>query len=152
MTSAHQPDPIAASCWSRAARVWLVALTTASAGLLAVAHFGADAQGSLDRQLIWLNLAVAASIVSGCAQVGFLVIGRRAVLRLQRTVLDRRTGAGGPPAARDLEAFAPFETVTVAGTSWAHRPSCPLVAGKQLLPSGRLTACPVCRPAEVAGA
>jgi hypothetical protein len=151
--TAHRLAPIAASCWSRAARVALAAVTAASAGLLAVAYFGADAQGSLNRQVAWLNLAVVASVVSASAQVIFLVNGRRAVRGLQRAVLDRRTGAGGPPAARNLPGGASREAVTVAGTAWAHRPPCQLVAGKPLLPAGSgLAPCPVCRPGEGAGA
>lgn len=81
-------------CWSRNAGRWLAAVTAVAGAILVLAAIGAGGERSLDRQLVWIDVAVVASIVSASAQVLFLLAGRRSVCALRRTVLDRRPSGG----------------------------------------------------------
>jgi hypothetical protein len=86
--------PIPERCWSRGAGRRLAVVTAVAAAVLVLTAFGAGAQRSLDRQLLWIDLAVVASVVSAAAQVLFVLAGRRSVCALRRAVLERRAPGG----------------------------------------------------------
>jgi hypothetical protein len=95
-----------------------VAVVVASAAL-------AGTRDSVPDQVLWLNVAVSAAIVSGVANGVWLGRARRAIGRRRGALLaalDRlpaKEPTGGEPTL-----------VALPGMTLFHRPTCPLVAGK----------------------
>jgi hypothetical protein len=96
--------------------------------LIVVAHIGVGGTPTLGHQLGWLNLAIFGLAVAGVADGALVFFGRRAIGRRRLRVIA------------DVAVETPTVTATkgkgstwvwVPGTSRAHEPACPLVAGKR---------------------
>jgi hypothetical protein len=93
-----------------------VAVVVASAAM-------AGTRSSVPDQVLWLNVAVSAAILSGVANGLWIGRARRAIGRRRAALLaalDRSVEpTGGDPTL-----------VALPGMTLFHRPACPLVAGK----------------------
>jgi hypothetical protein len=93
-----------------------VAVVVASAAM-------AGTRSSVPDQVLWLNVAVSAAILSGVANGLWIGRARRAIGRRRAALLaalDRSVEpTGGDPTL-----------VALPGMTLFHRPTCPLVAGK----------------------
>jgi hypothetical protein len=127
-----------------AAQVVCIAVVVASAEVLA-------GRASVGDQLLWVEVAVAAAVVSGALN-GLWVIGlRRAVAARRAAVLN------GLDAAADRDGIEPVTAATrtreraeplvaIRGMTLVHRSVCPLVAGKHVRATKAGEPCGWCRP------
>ncbi|MFJ8666986.1 hypothetical protein [Streptomyces sp. NPDC093600] len=133
---------------SSRAPLWCgLAAAAVGAVLCVLGWYGVSGERFAERQLPYLascTVPGAALIVAGAVLIGTAPAGRGPV----RAAKER---AGGP-AAEPEEPPAPSSEappVRVPGGTLAHRPDCPLVAGRDdALPAGdsELAPCPVCEP------
>lgn len=97
----------------------------------------------------WVAVAVAAALISAAGNGVWLGVLRRAANRRRQLVFARladradRSTAGPAPAAGEAG-----QAVMVPGLTLRHRPDCPLVAGKAVVPAATAEAepCGWCSP------
>lgn len=117
---------------------WLVSLLASTLlGLAAIltGWYGASGEGLLAEQVPWLNLAVAGGVIAGLGNSAWLLRGRRSVGELRRALLLAQP-AVAPAAPLEVEAMPLLmaDWVQADGMRKVHRPDCPMVAGKPVLP------------------
>jgi hypothetical protein len=124
-------------------------ITNAAAlGLITVAWWGASAGVRVGQQLGWAAVAVSGLLVAGTANAGFLLAARRTLRQRSRQFVPDAVNNVAPTAE---DTSRPCDT-PVASPSMTryHRPSCPLVRGKEVHPATRSVearmACGICRP------
>ena len=118
--------------------------------LIIAGWYQASGEVTVRGQLTWLNVSMVGLGVSGWANGMWLWRGRQVIGLARATMLPLASNRKGP---RPTPALPESSLVTGPGMSRFHRPSCPLVAGKDV--SGEtlahferrgLTACDVCQP------
>ncbi|HEX3705854.1 MAG TPA: hypothetical protein VHV76_04415 [Mycobacteriales bacterium] len=144
----------------RALRPWtppllsrLITFNAIGLVLIVVSWYQVSGDLTVRDQLAWFNVGVVGLIVSGVGNGYWLLSGRSHIGRARMMVLPpraKRPGDGwGDRLAEDLE----NRPVAAAAMTRYHRPSCPMVAGKQTAATtrraheraGRLP-CELCEP------
>ena len=145
----------------------LVRLSVGTAvGLFAVATgwLGVSGQAALTLQFAWASLCILGLVVSGLANIAWLLAGRRALgvrlaavlpqvaARLQQPV-PSPDAAAVPSPAPVRTAVDALALVASAAMTRFHSVDCPLVRGKDVTASSRAqhqrlgrSCCPVCAP------
>ena len=134
----HDPPVVewAAEPWRRRDVTRFAAVTVIGLVLLGAGWFGAGGEAALDKQVPFINLAVAGVLVGTAGGALWLVTGLRAVRSRKAVVKALIAARAGGPAG----ASAPRASDTlVAGPAMTryHRPDCSLVAGKPVSPAPR---------------
>lgn len=130
----HEARPVTTGPWPVGWLLGLLATAAVAALILLVAWYAASGEGVLAAQVPWLNAAVGATVLSGLGNCAWLLRGRRSVGELRRSLFV------AAPAQTEV-ANAVVAHVAGAGPTWvrapgmrrAHRPNCPLVAGKNVV-------------------
>lgn len=117
-----------ASPWSRRSRLGVVGGLAVGALLVVVAAIGAAGEDAFHQEIAWLDLGVLGVIVGGATVLMWLLQGRRAVTVVRNQVVEL-FGVAAPIAAA-VVAEHPDRPITVAGSTWYHRPGCLLISGK----------------------
>lgn len=134
-----------ASPWSRRSRLGTLGGLSVGAVLVAVAAIGAAGEDAFRQEIAWLNLGVVGVIVEGTTVLMWLLTGRRAVTQVRNHVVHLY---GVPtPSTAGIADTHPHRRVTVAGSTWHHRPGCLLINGKpevDAAASASLSPCQVC--------
>ena len=132
--SAPRTVGVAPTPWTARQRLLLVMLQALGAIGLLVGYAGTSGTLRVSRQVVWVNVAGAALVVSGAGVVLFLTAGRRAIgrrrLGLFGDVLEDLVPAGPVPGSRSAA-----ELVSAATMTRYHSSDCSFVAGKQGLAS-----------------
>lgn len=147
----HEDPP---GAW-RDVDVSLLALTTVVGGAAWIAaSVGVGYADTVRAEVAWTNLGVVGLIVFGAGNALWLLRGRRA-LGARRVALvrleparDDQTMARTPSATADAGSGL-ATLVLLPGVDLVHRRSCPLVAGKQVVPASpnpETASCGVCSP------
>ena len=129
--------------WSRPARQLTVSGQAIGIVLGVIGYVGTHGQHSIERQIVWLNIAVVGALVAGCAQAIWLLEGRRSVSLLRRRVMISTFGTGTVASTATIDG-----AVTVSGGRSYHDPACVLVHGKEMRPfdgEPGVRPCSVCR-------
>lgn len=123
---------------------------------LVVAWFGASGSAELDVQYRWLNVGIAGTVVTGAANVVWLLNGLRAVRERRHRMIEALLGEEAPNEA-PVPRPATDDARLVAAPSMTryHRADCLLVAGKAVTASslrahraGGRRPCGVCQSTE----
>lgn len=144
--------------WQPNDLTWLVVLSLLAVIGIGVAWYQTSGIGELSHQLSWLNLAVVSIVVASVGNLMWIVNGRRAV-GIRRRELLARWDVDDEPAPSSRFAVEPSPAlvtpaarsgvlVRAAGMSYAHDPSCPLMAGKTAVEVGERNpvVCAICHP------
>ncbi|MEU0667771.1 hypothetical protein ABZ508_16850 [Streptomyces lavendulocolor] len=135
--------------------LWWGGIAAAATGavLCVVGWYGVSGERFAERQVPYLascTVPGAALIVAGAVLAAGAVLGAGAVpgagVPLRRPPAD---GAEQEPAGAPDRPSSDAPPVRVPGGTLAHRPDCPLVAGRaEAVPAGdaELDPCPVCEP------
>ena len=120
---------VAPSPWSAKQRLTLVVLLALGAIGLIAGYTGTSGTLRVSRQVVWLNVAAAALLVSGAGVVLFLTAGRREIGQRRfglfgNVVEDETATLPGSRSAADL--------VAAASMTLYHRADCPFVEGKSV--------------------
>ena len=152
--SAVRTGAMAASPWNARERLTLGVLLVVGAVGLVVGYAGTSGTLRVSHQVVWINLAAVALLLSGVGVVLFLTAGRRAIGQ-------RRLGLFGNVAVAEALAVesaptghSPAERVSGPAMTRYHRGDCSFVAGKTGLVPGTAVAhekvgrkpCGVCLP------
>jgi hypothetical protein len=140
--------------WGLRALLALVGVDLVVLGAVVTAWYQAAQLATPQEQIGWLDLAGVALLVGLGAHTGWLVAGRRAVGSRSRAVATATDGVLSPLTADGALHHADELVVTAERMTLFHRPSCPLVAGRDLEPldvtaalARGLGACAICEPA-----
>jgi len=129
--------------WPRRGRLWLLVGQAACLATIVLAGRASAERASAGGQGVWVAVAVAAALISAAGNGVWLGTLRRAANGRRQRVFTRLAGkarephlpppkqAPGSPAA----AGEGVQAVMVAGLTLRHRPDCPLVAGKDVVPA-----------------
>ena len=122
--------------WPRRGRLWLLVGQVSCLATIVLAGRASAERASSGGQGMWVAVAVAAALISAAGNGVWLATLRRAANGRRQRVLTRlagkaeRTAAGSPAAIGEGG-----QAVMVAGLTLRHRPDCPLVAGKDVVPA-----------------
>ena len=124
--------------WPRRGRLWLLVEQVACLAAIVLAGRASAERASAGGQGTWLAVAVAAALISAAGNGVWLGTLRRAANGRRRRVFTRLAGkaetetaeTGTPTVAGDA-----VQPVMVVGLTLRHRPDCPLVAGKDVVPA-----------------
>lgn len=136
-----------AAPWTQRARLATAGGLLAGALLVVAGAVGASGEDDLQAEIPWLNVAVAGVILGGATVVLWLLAGRRAVTAARNRVVLCYAADLDVVASTSDPALRLSDRVTVAGSTWHHRPDCLLVLGKPLVDlrgSEGLAPCEVC--------
>lgn len=134
------------SLWTRRQCAAVAVFSTVGLAVLLAAAAGIGRETSVNDQISWLNLGTAATVVATTSQAAFVIIGRHRV-RQRRHVALSSLRCDVELLAQSAVAVVDGSLVSVAGGTWSHRRSCPLVDGKDIVPSddgAGLEQCDVC--------
>jgi hypothetical protein len=93
-------------------------------------------RASSDAQGVWVAVAVTAALISAAGNGVWLATLRRAANGRRQLVFTRLANKAEPTAAGSPGAIGEgAPAVMVAGLTLRHRPDCPLVAGKDVVPA-----------------
>ena len=123
--AAHAP----ASPWT--VKQWLmlaVLLAIGVAGLIA-GYVGTSGTLRVSRQVVWVNVAGAALLLSGAGVVLFLTAARREIGRRRLCLFGDVAGAEGGGAELSAD-FSPAELVSASTMTKYHRADCSFLDGK----------------------
>lgn len=121
--------------------------------LVAMSWYQVSGEVAVRDQLAWFNVGVVGLIVSGIGNGSWLLSGRSHIGRARMMVLPPR--AKSASSGWDARLAEDLENRPVAGLAMTryHRPSCPMVAGKQTTATTRRaheragrTPCELCEP------
>jgi hypothetical protein len=140
--------------WPLRAVLALVGVDLLVVGTVVTAWYQAAQLPTPQAQIGWVDLAGVALLVGLGAHTGWLVAGRRAVGARSRAI-ERATASVLAPVTDDgAYTFTDEQVVVGERMTMFHRPSCPLVAGRDVEPLdvptalGRgLQSCAMCEPA-----
>lgn len=132
--------------WPRRGRLWLLVGQVACLATIVLAGRASAERASSGGQGVWLAVAVAAALISAAGNGVWLGTVRRAANGRRQRVFTRLAGKARephlPPRKQAERAAAGFpaagesvQAVMVAGLTLRHRPDCPLVAGKDVVPA-----------------
>lgn len=122
--------------WPRRGRLWLLVGQAACLATIVLAGRASAERASSGGQGAWVAVALAAALISAAGNGVWLGALRRAANGRRQLVLTRLAGqadrstAGSPAAIGEAG-----QAVMVAGLTLRHRPDCPLVAGKAVVPA-----------------
>jgi hypothetical protein len=125
----------------------------------AVGWYGSSGTGRFDRQAVWVNVAIAGTVILAIANTVWLMAGRRAVAGRYRTIMSSVASlplAGVTEHRRKVTPDSPAGEGTLVATPsmrWYHRPGCLCATGKTVAPATRAAheqagrqPCWVCHP------
>ena len=119
-----------ASPWTAKHRLMLAVLLAIGVVGLIAGYVGTSGTLRVSRQVVWVNVAGAALLVSGAGVVLFLTVARREIGR-RRLSLFGDLGAAGVTAV-DLSAdLSAADLVTAPTMTKYHRADCSFVDGKE---------------------
>ncbi|MBA3652833.1 MAG: hypothetical protein H0W70_01415 [Actinobacteria bacterium] len=118
------------AAWNLAGTLRLVIVQLLCLAAIAVALSATANRASINDQIVWLNAAVGAAVISGAANGLWLLALRRATATKRRAVLSRLDDAAEHVALAGPSAAVDERLVAVRGMTLVHRAGCPLVAGK----------------------
>ena len=122
--------------WPRRGRLWLLVGQAACLATIVLAGRASAERASSDGQGAWMAVAVAAALISAAGNGVWLSTLRRAANSRRRLVFTRLANKAEPAAAGSPAAIGEgAQAVMVAGLTLRHRPDCPLVAGKDVVPA-----------------
>ena len=122
--------------WPRRGRLWLLVGQVACLATIVLAGRASAERASSGAQGVWVAVAVAAALISAAGNGVWLGTLRRAANGRRQRVFTRLAGKAAPTEADCLAAEAEgVPAVMVAGLTLRHRPDCPLVAGKDVVPA-----------------
>lgn len=122
--------------WPRRGRLWLLVGQVACLATIVAAGRASAERPSPGAQGAWVAVAVAAALISAAGNGVWLATLRRAANGRRQQVLARLAGqAERAPAGSPAATGGDGRTVMVAGLTRHHRPNCPLVAGKDVVPA-----------------
>jgi len=128
-----------AGTWSPRRVAFLAMTQVAVLAVVGVAARSTSSEAAaVGDQIVWLDIAVAAAITSAAVNGSFLVRARRALSLRQQTVLasvDARAQLTLDTVSASTAASPTVLPVSVPGLRFAHRPDCPMVAGKRTVPA-----------------
>jgi drug/metabolite transporter (DMT)-like permease len=117
--------------WPTRGRGWLAVGQAACLASIVLAGRASAQRPGTSGQGTWLAVAIAAALVSAAGNGVWLATMRRAAAARRRLVLDRLA----PPAVAPASPGPPVPAVMVAGLTLRHRPDCPMVAGRPVVPA-----------------
>jgi hypothetical protein len=122
--------------WPRRGRLLLLVGQVSCLATIVLAGRASAERASSGGQSLWVAVAVAAALISAAGNGVWLATLRRAANDRRQRVFTRLAGkaersAPGSPAAVGESVPA----VMVAGLTLRHRPDCPLVTGKDVVPA-----------------
>lgn len=118
-----------ASPWNAKQRLMLaVLLALGGAGLIA-GYIGTSGTLRVSKQVVWINLAGAALLVSGAGVVLFLTAARREIGRRRLSLFGDLGIVDGAPVDRGMDISA-ADLVTAPTMTKYHRADCSFVDGK----------------------
>ena len=134
--------------WPRRGRLWLLVGQVACLATIVLAGRASAERPSAGGQGAWVAVAIAAALISAAGNGVWLSALRRAANSRRQLVLTRLDGKAERVAARSRHTVdTAGEAVMVAGLTLRHRPDCPLVAGKAVVPASAATQpCGWCSP------
>jgi hypothetical protein len=122
--------------WPRRGRLWLLVGQVACLATILLAGRASAERPSSGGQGLWVAVAVAAALISAAGNGVWLGTLRRAANGRRQRVSTRLAGkAGRTPAGSPAAIGDGAQAVMVAGLTLRHRPDCPLVAGKDVVPA-----------------
>ena len=122
--------------WPRRGRLWLLVGQVACLATIVLAGRASAERASTGGQGAWLAVAVAAALISAAGNGVWLGALRKAANSRRQLVLTRLGGKADHAAAGSSDAVdGTGQAVMVAGLTLRHRPDCPLVAGKAVVPA-----------------
>jgi hypothetical protein len=132
--------------WTLRQLLGTVGVNVAGLIVIGAAWYGVGGASTLTAQIPWVNLAVLGLVLAFSADGALLLGARRAVGRSRLQLV--------PGVAVVTQSTSPAPVwVWVPGTRRAHRPGCPLVAGKAAcgvdavrIRAERLIRCEACEP------
>lgn len=122
--------------WPRRGRLWLLVGQVSCLATIVLAGRASAERASSGGQGVWVAVAVAAALISAAGNGVWLATLRRAANGRRQRMSTRlagkaeRTAAGSPAAIGEGG-----QAVMVAGLTLRHRPDCPLVSGKDVVPA-----------------
>lgn len=136
-----------ASPWSRRSRLGTVGGIAVGALLVVVAAIGAGGERAFRQEIAWLDLGVLGVIIGGATVLLWLLQGRRAVTLVRNQVVELFSADVVVPVESLVIDARADRRVTVAGSTWFHRPGCLLISGKPEIDAGSnrsLLPCQIC--------
>jgi hypothetical protein len=137
--------------WPRRGRRWLLVGQVACLATIVLAGRAAAERPGPSGQASWVAIAVAAALLSAAGNGVWLAALRKAASRRRHDVFTRLathlepSGAVTVPAPAAVAGSPP--AVMIEGLTLRHRPDCPLVAGKAVVPAGDdVPGCGWCSP------
>ncbi len=122
--------------WPRRGRLWLLVGQVSCLATIVLAGRASAERASSGGQGVWVAVAVAAALISAAGNGVWLSTLRRAVNGRRQRVFTRLAGKAERTVASSPAAIGEgVQTVMVAGLTLRHRPDCPLVAGKVVVPA-----------------
>jgi len=127
MNAAH-PVGVAPSPWNARQRLVLAFLLAVGVVGLAAGYDGTSGTLRVGHQVVWIDVAGAALLVSGAGVVGFLTAGRRAIGRRRLALFGNVVD--GEAVAAVATGLAAGDLVSAPTMTKYHRADCSFVAGK----------------------
>jgi hypothetical protein len=122
--------------WPRRGRLWLLVGQAACLATIVLAGRASAERASSGGQGVWVAVAVAAALLSAAGNGVWLGALRRAANGRRQLVLTRLGGKADRVAAKSSATTGGAgQAVMVPGLTLRHRPDCPLVAGKAVVPA-----------------
>ena len=122
--------------WPRRGRLWLLIGQVSCLATIVLAGRASAERASSGGQGVWVAVAVAAALISAAGNGVWLATLRRAANGRRQRVFTRLAGKTERTAAGSAAAIGEGgQGVMVAGLTLRHRPDCPLVAGKDVVPA-----------------
>ncbi len=122
--------------WPRRGRLWLLVGQVSCLATIVLAGRASAERASSGGQGVWVAVAVAAALISAAGNGVWLSTLRRAANGRRQRVFTRLAGKAERTVASSPAAIGEgVQTVMVAGLTLRHRPDCPLVAGKVVVPA-----------------
>ena len=136
--------------WPRRGRRWLLVGQVACLATIAVAGRAAAERPGTGGQSSWVAIAVLAALISAAGNGVWLAVVRKAagVRRLDVfTRLAIQVEPSGKVGLQQPAVAAAAPAVMIEGLTLRHRPDCPLVAGKAVVPAADdVPGCGWCSP------
>ncbi|MEW6476767.1 MAG: hypothetical protein AB1679_31310 [Actinomycetota bacterium] len=128
--------------WPHRGRLWLLVGQVACLGAIVLAGRASAERPGTGGQGAWVAIAVVAALISAAGNGVWLAVLRRAANTRRRAVFARLADRADPSSAPAVAAgpgrppaVAGRGPVMVAGLTLRHRPDCPLVAGRAVVPA-----------------
>jgi hypothetical protein len=118
-----------ASPWNAKQRLMLAVLLALGVAGLIAGYIGTSGTLRVSKQVVWINLAGAALLVSGAGVVLFLTAARREIGRRRLSLFGDLGIVDGAPVDRGMDISA-ADLVTAPTMTKYHRADCSFVDGK----------------------